>query len=986
MRDDTPHARSRQISDLYQRALAVPESERDVFLNRECREDEALRLEVESLLRFEADADSFLERPAFDAADMVGRTLGPYAVTARIGGGGMGEVYRARDSQLGRDVAIKILPVHFTDDPERRARFAREARVLATLNHPHIGAIYGLEQVDGVSALVLELVEGQALSERLARGPLPLDDVRIIARQSAEALAAAHDKGVVHRDFKPGNIVLRRDPGVAAGGVFVKVLDFGLAKPIVAGADANLSDGLNRVSDRGRMFGTPAYMSPEQARGLAVDTRTDVWAFGCVLFEMLSGSPAFDGDTVTDTLARILEREPDWTALPPDTPASIRRLVKRCLRKDPGRRLHDIRDVVIDLEELDDDGSSPDHPDAARMAGRSRRKTFIRWAAACLVGIGLGVAAVAWRRPFNIAPSPESQLFPIEPAPGLRAVGPRLRFALAPDGRHLAFIVRGEGAPLLAVRNLASGQVRQFAGTDGALMPFWAPDSRHIAFFTETKLKRVPVDGGVPFEVSDLGLGSSAGVDERISGIGTADRTTFFWMGAGSLQRLAASGGAWGPDGTIVFWSPAGYLQKVPASGGTPRPATELGEGELAHEWPSFLPDGQHFLFLEYGSAQRHLRVGSLGSRASRSLGSIPSAAVYAAGHILFADGGLVSQPFDARSFERSDDLRTVTSSVVTQGTRGAFSVSEAGLLAYWDSPLQYAQLTWVDRRGNVIATIGRPQHESNMRLNADDTRLVISRQTARSVGADLWILNLTRDGEESIFTTDPASESDPSWSRDGKAIVLASDRRGQFDLYRRLVAPATGSDELIAEVPGVGLVGADWSADGKVVIAAGSDGDLWVRRFSGTPALSAFHKTPDEREAEPAFSPDGRWVAYVSAKTGRSEVYVRSFPGADHEERISRDGGMYPRWRSAGELFFVGLDEVMMSARVTTTGGFYHDTPQRLFKTSMPNFGQNNHPYDVSRDGRRFVISIPTEPARFIVTLMTNWPARLQREAGEGR
>ena len=481
-----------RISDLYHRALARTPEERSAFLRRRATGTTALRQEVESLLGYESAAARFLETPAAVVAgdiartpisQMIGRQLGPYTIVAPLGAGGMGEVYRARDSKLGRDVAIKILPSHFTADPERRARFAREARLLATLNHPHIGAIYGLEETDGVTALVLELVEGPTLADRLARGPLPIADALAIARQIAEALDAAHEKGIVHRDLKPANIVLQgaaTHRRVPSGDLRAKVLDFGLAKTMAVGRDRDLTSvprARSTAPRTGRILGTPAYMSPEQARGQAVDKRTDIWAFGCVLFEMLSGRRAFDGDTVTDTFARILEHEPDWAALPAETPASIRTLLERCLQKDPRKRLHDIADALIEI----DDGARPIvTASAAAAVPRGTRQRLAWISAALLAGIMLGAGAVGLLQQ-RLAPHAGGSIeLAMTPPTGTRFAGPRVPFSLAPDGRHMAIVaVTGNAPPTLWIRPVESGEAaRPRPGTEGAENPFWSPDER----------------------------------------------------------------------------------------------------------------------------------------------------------------------------------------------------------------------------------------------------------------------------------------------------------------------------------------------------------------------------------------------------------------------------------------------------------------------------------------------------------------------------
>jgi eukaryotic-like serine/threonine-protein kinase len=586
-------SRSR-ISDLYHRTLDQPPGARRAYLDEACDGDDVLRAEVESLLRYEPAAAELLERPAAAIAGgtaspparptMVDVQLGPYTILAPLGAGGMGEVYRARDTKLGREVALKILPPHLTADPERRARFVREARVLATLNHPHIGAIYGLEDADGVTALALELVEGQTLANRLARGPLPVPQALAVARQIADALDAAHEKGIVHRDLKPANIVVQSAPG--SSDVSAKVLDFGLAKLMAdpRGQVGEHQDGSVAGTEDGRILGTPAYMSPEQARGLPVDKRTDIWAFGCVLFEMLSGRRPFDGDTLTDTFAHILEGEPDWAALPAETPAPIRRLLRRCLRKDAPRRLHDVADAAIEIDECD-----VTEPSSGPAPGVPRASRETRWWILAAVLVIAAVTGAVWFLTPRLAPADGTPYaeFPIRPPAGVTFAGPYLRFALAPDGSHLAFPAMHQNRATLWVRPLKSLDARMIPGTEegGGFSPFWRPDSRELGFFAGGKLRTIPLAGGPAFNVADV-----------------------------QAAPAALSGSTWNREDVIVFQQrPGGPLERVSARGGTPTPVTALEDGDRGHRWPFFLPDGHRFLYAaERDDGGLDLRVGSL--------------------------------------------------------------------------------------------------------------------------------------------------------------------------------------------------------------------------------------------------------------------------------------------------------------------------------------------------------------------------------------
>jgi serine/threonine protein kinase len=951
-----PSDRRDLISDLYHRALALAPEERAAFLIVACNEDEALRDEVSSLLEFEPASAGLLERPAVvvaavaaGASSMIDRRLGPYTIVAPLGAGGMGEVYRARDSRLGRDVAIKILPAHFTADSERRVRFAREARTLATLNHPHIGAIYGLEEAEGISALILELVEGPTLADRLERGPLPPAAALAIARQIAEALEAAHERGIVHRDLKPANIVLQGSLDRLSNDVRAKVLDFGLAKPIamdsVAPPTHGPSGSFDGTADR-RILGTPAYMSPEQARGQAVDKRTDIWAFGSVLFEMLSGRRAFDGDTMSETFVSVLEREPDWSALPADTSVPIRTLLERCLRKDPKKRLHDIADVLIELE----DASAPGAPAGTRRStastGPRSNRDWLPWTVAAALGmLSIGMAWNSRRvEPPTMGDSVEFHINPSGP------MGVANRFAISPDGRHVAFTAWSEGRSMLWVRSLQTPDLRSIAGTEGASYPFWKPDSQSIGFFADGQIKTIPLSGGAPVSVC------------RGTGEGT-----------------------WNQADVIVFGGASGYLggvalQRVSAGGGKPSPLTSLKDDEFAHGFPSFLPDGEHFLYLAQSTAVSELRVGSLTSAESVRLGQFESNAEYAAGYLFFARGGsLIAQPFDTATHELKGSPSYVAAKVGLLVNYALFSVSATGRLAYSVGSVQ-AMLTWLDRHGKTLSTVGDPGSFFNMALSFDEQHIAVSKAMHSPGGratVDLWRIDLARSGAATRLTDRPGSEWDPDWSEDGQiAFTHAPTPGGDHALFVRPPDPSS-QETLLLKSGNIAIP--DWSPDSRFIVytegwSSNPGGhDLWTldtRTGNPTEFLKTSH---DERAGR--FSPNGRWVAYMSNRSGRLEVYARPFPVGTGEFPISRNGGRAPRWRADGkEIFFLAPDSTMMAAQIDTTTGFSAGVPERLFATSLQAGG--NPPYGVTKDGQRFLMPIPAPPAPIVVLL--NWPARL--------
>ena len=961
-----PTDRSRRISTLHAEALARPPDLRDAFLKDACAGDEGLRREVASLLAYEPDSSRFLDElaavvmadvagPESPGPEIVDRQLGPYTIVALLGAGGMGEVYRARDGKLGRDVAIKVLPAQLTADAERRARLSREARVLARLNHPHIGAIYGLEEIGDRNALVLELVEGPTLAERLADGPLPIPEALGIARQVADAIACAHQHGVVHRDLKPANIVLQRPTtasGVPTPAARAKVLDFGLAKTMrvdLGNQSASaVPDALEHTAE-GRILGTPAYMSPEQSRGQAVDTRTDVWAFGCVLYEMLAGRPAFDGATFSDTLAAVLEREPEWSALPAATPAAIRTLLRRCLRKDPDSRLHDIADARIEIDEV-----APNAP-AGPDGGQGTRSRAWMLAGLVLLAVAVAVGAVAWRR----APEPAVEAFEFPMAPPADATFPSRYggFAVSPDGRQVVVTASADRRASLWIRPLATPDYRQLPGTDGALFPFWKPDGSAIGFFAGGQLKIVDARGGLPTIVCDAPeIAEGSEYDEV--------------------------GGTWNRDDVIVFMSRTFTLQKVAArAGAVPEPLTGLANGETAHRWPTFLPDGRHFLFLALTKAGEpgDLRVGSLDGAPMTSLGRFDSNARYSAGHLIFLSGDqLVARRFDPTTrLPTGPAMPLVTTSKFrTWNNLGAFSASESGVLAHHPGgPIVSDQrLTWRDRAGRVTRTFSDTGRFPTLDLSPDGTRVAVSfvKGTAAS---DIWVFDLTRDDGVPV-TSDPAWEFDPSWSNDGRRLVFNSNRtEGRVNLFTR-PSDGSGRDELVvaarstAETP-------VWTPDDRAIVYT-DDGDLWVRPASGgQPAV--LWKTA-ARERAGSLSPDGRWIAYTSDRSGRHEIYVRAFPSGETEHKVSVDGGMASRWRGDGkELFFLSLDAALMAARVDTTGAFKAAIPESLFATGISLV--TLRPFVVSRDGQQFLVPTAADgrgPPP--ITLVVNWPARLSR------
>jgi serine/threonine protein kinase len=904
-----------------------------------------------------------------------GTRLGPYEILEPIGAGGMGEVYRARDSRLGRDVAIKILPRAFSADPERRARFEREARVLAALNHPHIAAIHGFEEADGAGALVLELVEGPTLADRLSRGALPPADAIAVARQIAAALEAAHEKGIIHRDLKPANIKLTAGDGV------VKLLDFGLAKALEPGIAAAPSQSPTLTSDGTRVgviLGTAAYMSPEQARGQTLDKRTDIWSFGCVLYEMLAGRRAFPGQTISETVAAIIGDQPEWTALPPALPGRVSWLLRRCLEKDSKRRLHDIADARVELDDALAEAASPTRSgalgDMARQGIASdpttkkpNRRERIAWIAAAISLLGL-VAALAFGR--LGAPDPDStdrrtyDVSILLPA-GLRAslTNPAGRFALSPDGRRLAVAASDEtGRSMLWIRPLDTSVAQPLAGTEGASFPFWSPDSRFVAFLAQNKLKKVAISGGPPVTLCDASIGAT---------------------------------GAWNRDDVILFTPKGGApLFRVSASGGIPTPVTTLDAdaGDAQHWYPSFLPDGRHFLYFVVGSKKRGVTdpraiyLGSLDPAVpSRQLLEGGANARYANGHLVYVrEGTLVAHPFDADRLElRGEPVPLVEQVQIagfgSTGAAGAFSLSDTGVLAYQTGFTVRSQLAWFDRAGTELARLGDPADYAEVSLSPDGARAAVSVLDTAIGTRDVWLYDVAR-GTRERFTFDRGDDFAPIWSRPaGDRIVFSSRREGSIHLYQRPSRGGAGEEVLFQD--SLGKFASHWSWDGRFITYIGGGGiisrsDLWILPLADRKAYPFLETTFVESQGQ--FSPDGRWIAYMSGESGRQEVYVRPFPGPGDKWLVSTAGGGWPRWRADGkEMFYLAPDGSVVAVPVDGRSARFDVGAGRvLFTVRLRPLGRlDAFPYDVTSDGQRLIINTFVEEATLpAITLVVNW------------
>jgi serine/threonine protein kinase len=885
-----------------------------------------------------------------------GVRLGPYEIVAPLGKGGMGEVYRARDTRLGRDVAIKVLPASVAADAERVRRFEREARLLASLSHPHIGAIHGLEEAAGVPALVLELVEGPTLADRVAARPLPLQEALNVARQIAEALEAAHEKGIIHRDLKPSNIKMMADGTV-------KVLDFGIAKALMgdrAGADVALLPTVTLDGTlEGKISGTPAYMSPEQARGESVDKRCDIWAFGVVLYEMLTGKRLFVGASTSDVLAGVLKTEPDWNALPAATPPAIRTLLRRCLTRDVRRRLQAMGEARIALE---DDLADPGGMGDADLSGRSTRER-VAWTVAA-TALVLTVASV-----FTAVYVRQRQQTPIAAPPvQVEITTPPTHdpfsFAISPDGRRLAFAGRsGEVEQRLWIRSLDAPVAQPLPGTEGAHHPFWSPDSHSIGFFAEGKLKRIDLGGAAPLVLS------------------------------GNSACGCAFGGTWNVNGVIVFGGLESPLYRVSASGGEPVAITKVERPSESHLWPFFLPDGRHVLYMS-GIAGRvtDVYVHTLGSTESRLLLHADSATAYGFGYLFYLrEGALVAHPFDAASQTLTGAPMLVANQVGFQMNRSeaAYSVSAAGAIAYRPSRIQRRQLVWVDRSGKELGTLGEYEGSAvgTLEFEPHGNRAAFS-WTWTEGNTDIYLVEPDK-GPARRFTLDPKADFDPVWSPDGKRIVFSSDRNGSYDLYQKLSTGA-GPEEALLTSP-VAKLPSDWSPDGQFLLYWQTDPktklDLWVLPMIGDRKPRPF-VVAESDQLRGRFAPNGKWVAYQSYESGRSEIYVQAFPGPGSQWLVSTNGGHSPRWaRSGSELYYIAADGKLMAVSVRPNADtFVAGTPTALFQTRLE-FGRFNGgcsyctmEYDVAADGRFLMTVLAEEASTLPINLILNWPAALKK------
>jgi eukaryotic-like serine/threonine-protein kinase len=965
--------RWREIERLYHAALAREPGERAAFLIGACGADEALRREVESLFDYQSRAEGFMEQPAVTGrlasavrrfapapapGRLVGRTFGSYDLQALIGAGGMGEVYRAVDTRLNRTVAIKTLPEHLSDDPDRRERFKREARIVSSLNHPHICTLYDVGVQDDIHYLVIEHIEGETLEQRLERGRLPLAQALDYAIQIADALDKAHRRDVIHRDLKPGNVMLTK-----AG---VKLLDFGLAthaarSNVVTAEDAAEPDGSSTLTADGAIVGTLQYLSPEQLEGKQADVRSDIFAFGVLVYETITGTRPFRAANQRQLLGAILRDDPPPVIdLVPDVSPRLAQTLARCLSKDPDDRWQSANDLLFELRSI---AHSPAAVAGApsRRAGSPGVAERVMWAAAIAA-----CAAVTfwWARHGGVGrgdaePGPPPIRYTLSPAQGTTLFAASgLPFALSPDGRQIVYAsTSADGTERLWLRSLYSQLEQPIPGTEGANTPFWSPDSQWIGFFAANSLKKVRVSTGLTQVV------------------------------ATNVQTKG--GAAWNVSDVIVFAAGPAGLWRVSAQGGPVSPATRPTEG--SHFWPVFLEDGRHFIYA--AAATGSISLGSLGNEAPRVLMTFPvrtSALAYVPGYVFFVqDSTLFARPFDEQRLAFSGEAIRMVDGVPSVGPgRAPFSVSAAGVLAYWPYPVGTSSaLHWFDRNGHVSVAVGTPALYAGFALSPDASRLAFSR-AATNGGADVWVRDLTRGGE-SRLTFDGAAFI-PQWAPDGTRIVFTGPgEKPPIKLFIKSVTNAAPAMSVgVSRGPNFA---SSWSGDGRTIVSVRMDpagrNDLWLHRLDDhVDERLSFNTAFNESHGR--ISPDSRWIAYDTDASGKSEVWVASFPSGVTRRQVSSGGGFSPEWgNGSAEIVYLSDDKRLMSTRVAgTQTAIDVGTPRPLFPIeNLADIDQFNFPtsnaYLAASNGERFLVAVRApDPNAPPINIVVNWRALLRR------
>jgi Tol biopolymer transport system component/predicted Ser/Thr protein kinase len=891
-------------------------------------------------------------------AILPGRRLGPYEILSAIGAGGMGEVYKARDTRLDRIVAIKVLPAHLADRAELRERFEREAKTIASLNHPHICTLYDTGHQDGIDFLVMEYLEGETLAQRLVKGSLPIQQVLQYAIEISDALDKAHHKGVTHRDLKPGNIMLTKTG--------TKLLDFGLAKLKQEAAPANVPlSELPTVNDpltaQGSIVGTLQYMAPEQLEGKEVDARTDIFAFGAVVYEMTTGEKAFEGKSQASVIGAILKDDPPpISSLQPMTPPALDRVVKRCLAKEPEKRWQTASDLCEELKWIAEAGSQIA---AAPTVAAKGIRTLVRRELVLSVSVLLVVAAIAGIVVWNLKPLPPRPVsrvaITLPPGQQLAVQSPGLDLALSPDGTQLAYAVRQGDTTQLYLRAMDSLESRPIPGTEGANNPFFSPDGQWLGFFAGGKLMKISVSGVAALPLCDASINAGA---------------------------------SWGSQGTIIFGNfPEGPLQQVSDAGGTPQPLTHLEKGEISHRWPEFLPGGNAVLFAAGTNSENwnnaHIAVQSVRTGERRNLvqgGTYPHYAP--TGHLVYAQGGtLMAVQFDPQRLTVTGAAVPMVEGVLQSTANGnaQYSLSDTGSLVYVLESVQSppSRLVWVSRNGGEQPLAAPPRAYMIPRLSPDDRRVavVIAEQEPQ-----IWLYDFPRE-TLSRFTFEGNANNGPVWTPDGKRIAFNSNKEGARNIFWQLADGSAGLERLTTSkyihIPG------SWSPDGQLLAFAEVNSttgfDIWVLRL-GDRKAQPFLRTPFNEQA-PQFSPDGRWLAYYSNESGRSEVYVQPYPGPGGKWQISTEGGKEPLWNRNGRELFYRSGNKMMAVEITTQPSFSAGTPKTLFEGQYQSVNQSSPNYDVSVDGQRFLMLKPIEQAAQI-NVVLNWFEELKQKVPTGK
>ena len=882
-----------------------------------------------------------------------GSRLGPYEIVSSVGAGGMGEVYKARDSRLNRDVAIKILPEALAADPEYRERFEREARAVSSLNHPNICTVYDVGSQDGVDYLVMELLDGETLAARLAKGPLPLDQALRYGIEIADALSRAHRQGIVHRDLKPANIVLTKQGA--------KLLDFGLAKvgPAPSSSGMSIMPTIEKsLTADGTILGTFQYMAPEQLEGLDADPRTDIFALGVVMYEMVTGRKAFEGRSQASLIASIINATPaPLSTLAPMTPPALERLIRVCLQKDPDERWQTAQDVATQLRWIAEGGSQIGAP--APVVARRRSREHMAWALAGLFALA-AVAAVA-RMALHADPVPQPTRFVVVSPPGVVLSFPRM----SPDGRTIAFVgtASTRNRTSIWVRPIDAFEARELDGTEGVLRPFWSPDSKYLAFFANTQLKKIALAGGPPQLIA---------------------------------THPGGADGSWSSQGVILFdGRTADPIWRVPAGGGTvaiamkPDPARkEVGVG-----WPYFLPDGRHYVYaVNDPNGPNALRVGALDEDASTALGEIQSRVEYSSGYLYYvSQSTLVARPFSVKTRGFTGDPFPVTDRIQIQSLgRVDFSLSQAGDLAYvTQAAEQKGRLLWVNRAGQEVGTIGEPAIFGDLALSPDSTRVAaaVTASGPGQGGENIWIYDVKR-GAASRLTFDEGRQFAPVWSPDGTRVAYTTTSRATMWRMAIKLASGAGTEQPLAEDKDHYLGATDWSRDGSHLVVQSvtrsvDNSDLYTVDPAHAGTLVPFLQTPAPLfEGMGRLSPDGHWLAYQSNESKRYEVYVQAYPPSGGRWQISIAGGTTPFWRADGrEILFLGPGDTAYAVPVEAKGGSLEiGNAVKLFQRPLVHGTPQFYRWFADRDAQRFLLNVPVEDGRpQVAQIVLNWAASLR-------